>query len=306
MELKKQTKGYILIGIAATLWGTMSLMIQYLLDFGISSKDIVPWKLFIGFITMCGYVITKDKSLFKVDKKGFCCIALMGFICQTLFSIFLFGAYEKTTIATATALLYTAPIFVMIMSRIFYKESFSIVKIGALILCILGCFLAVTEGNIQTLSFDFTGILLGLGSGLTYATMTILSKALLKKYNQLTIVTYMLGFGCIFSFPFSNPFAILNIDFSLKIWLDLFVLGLGPTALSYIFYTTGLLYGAEASKASIISTLEIVVAVFGAYIIYGQNIVGWKLVGIIMILSAVVLVQGNKLNCFNKRNKDYI
>jgi drug/metabolite transporter (DMT)-like permease len=82
---------------------------------------------------------------------------------------------------------------------------------------------------------------------------------------------------------------------ALKAWLLLGSIGLISTVIAYGFYITGLSYGIEASKAGIISTLEVVVSVILSYLVFKEALWGWKLVGILMVVSSVVIVKGDKI-----------
>jgi drug/metabolite transporter (DMT)-like permease len=75
-----------------------------------------------------------------------------------------FSTIQKTTIATAVTLLYTAPLFIAIMARIFYKELFTPFKTVALLLCIGGCFFAATGGSMEILRLNSPGVLMGVGA----------------------------------------------------------------------------------------------------------------------------------------------
>lgn len=293
MELNKQKKGYIMVMLSGILWGAALLYTQYLLDNGIKSKDLVSLKMLLGCITMILYTYSKDKTLLRIDKKGLLYAAVMGLIAHTLFNLFMFTAIEKTTIATTVALMYTSPIFVMVISRFIFQEKFTINKILAVILCVIGIFLTVTGGDIKELSFNFLGILFGLGAGFCYGMMNIISKILEDKYSQLTMLTYTLGFAFIFSLSFSNPLVVFKIPFNILVWVYLFMLGAFATALSYLLFITGLSYGVESFKAAIIVSLEVPVSVIGSYFIFGQDVGGLKIVGIILVLASVVILQGD-------------
>lgn len=150
----------------------------------------------------------------------------------------------------------------------------------------------MTGGSAEGLKFNFSGVLFGLAAGLSYATMNILGKALVNKYKQLTILTYTFGLAFIFSLTFFNPLVLLKMEFDIFVWLNILLLGIVPTAISYSLFTTGLSYGIESSKASIIATIEVPISVIISYFFFGQEVLGWKLVGITMILISVVLLQG--------------
>ena len=205
------------------------------------------------------------------------------------------------------------------MGRIFYSELLTPIKISALILCIIGCFLTVTGGSLDTLSINSLGVLMGIGAGFTYALVTIISKAIINDYHPFTIILYSFLFGWIFLMPFSNPLNLMHVKYSLPVVASIVGLGLVPTVLSYILYITGLTYGVEASKAGIICSLEIVVSVIISYLFFKEVILGVKLLGIIMVLGSIFIINfdrrgiiliekhGNideKLNCINDSLED--
>jgi len=289
--LKRQNKGYLMVAVAATLWGTIGIQVKTLFNYHLSVQSIVLWRMVFAFIILFSYVFLTNKKLLKIDIKGLIRISLIGLFSQFFFNILYFSAIQKTTIATAVTLLYTAPIFIAIMARIFYKELFTPFKSVALFLCIIGCFFTATGGSLETLKLNLLGFLLGLGAGFTFALLTILSKTIVKIYHQLTIIVYSIGFGLFFYLPFSRPSEIFQLDLPLKVWLLLGTISLISTAIAYGLYITGLSYGIEASKAGIISTLELVVSVILSYLVFKEALWGWKLAGILMVVFSVIIVQ---------------
>lgn len=291
LKFENQTKGYLMVALASVFWGTMGIYGQILFSSGITSKNIVFWKLIFAFSGIFVYTLIKDRNLLRIDRKGIMQFGLIGLICHALQNLFMLSAIEKTTIATATILLYTSPAFIIIISRIIYKEKLTFNKVISLVLCFSGSFLTVTGASLNMIKINVTGVMFGLGAGFTYSLVTILTKSLLKKYRQETIVLYSFGFGFLMSMIFSNPTAILKIDFSLKIWINLFLLGFVSTFASHFIYATGLSKGIESSKAGIIATLEIVVAVLISYFAFGEILTIWKLLGIIMVIASIVVLQ---------------
>jgi len=280
-----------MVAVAATLWGTIGIQVKTLFNYHLSVQSIVLWRMVFAFIILFSYVFLTNKKLLKIDIKGLIRISLIGLFSQFFFNILYFSAIQKTTIATAVTLLYTAPIFIAIMARIFYKELFTPFKSVALFLCIIGCFFTATGGSLETLKLNLLGFLLGLGAGFTFALLTILSKTIVKIYHQLTIIVYSIGFGLFFYLPFSRPSEIFQLDLPLKVWLLLGTISLISTAIAYGLYITGLSYGIEASKAGIISTLELVVSVILSYLVFKEALWGWKLAGILMVVFSVIIVQ---------------
>ena len=293
--MKKQTKGYLMVAAAGILWGTIGIQVQALLNYQLPVQAIVLWRMIFAFTILFSFIFFTNRKLLKVDLRGLFQFSLIGLFSQFFFNLLYFSAIQKTTIATAVTLMYTAPIFIAVMARIFYQELFTPFKTVALFLCIGGCFFTATGGSMETLQLNLPGVLMGLGSGFTFALLTILSKAIINKYHQLTIIVYSIGFGLLFYLPFSHPLEVFQLDLTLKAWLLLGSIGLISTVIAYGFYITGLSYGIEASKAGIISTLEVVVSVILSYLVFKEALWGWKLAGILMVVSSVLIVKGDKI-----------
>jgi len=284
-----------MVAAAGILWGTIGIQVQALLNYQLPVQAIVLWRMIFAFTILFSFIFFTDRKLLKIDLRGLFHISLIGLFSQFFFNLLYFSAIQKTTVATAVTLMYTAPIFIAVMARIFYQELFTPFKTVALFLCIGGCFFTATGGSMETLQLNLPGVLMGLGSGFTFALLTILSKAIINKYHQLTIIVYSIGFGLLFYLPFSRPLEIFQLDLTLKAWLLLGSIGLISTVIAYGFYITGLSYGIEASKAGIISTLEVVVSVILSYLVFKEALWGWKLVGILMVVSSVLIVQVDKI-----------
>ena len=293
--MKRQAKGYLMVACAATLWGTVGVQVQTLFNYNLSLQSIIFWRLFFAFIILFSFVFFTNKKRLIIDKKGLIYLALMGLFSQLLFNLFYFSCIQKTTIATAVTLLYSAPIFIAVMARIFYKELFTPIKTVALFLCMGGCFFAATGGSVAVLKLNLIGVLMGLGAGFTFSLVTIISKFIINKYHQLTIIVYALGFGLLFYLPFSHPLIIFQMSLPLEVWLLISFFGVISTAIAYGLYITGISYGIEVSRAGIISTLELVVAVILSYLIFKETLWGWKLAGILMVVFSVIIVQVDKI-----------
>jgi len=303
INLKRQTKGYLMVASAGILWGTIGIQVKTLLNYQLSVQTIALWKMIFAVLILFPFVFFTNRKVLKVDLRGLIHISLIGLFSRSFFNILYFSAIQKTTVATAVTLLYTAPIFIAIMARIFYKELFTPFKTIALFLCMGGCFFAATGASMEILKLNLPGILMGLGAGFTFALLTILSKAIINDYHQLTIIVYSIGFGLLFYLPFSHPLEIFQMYLPLKLWLLLCSISLISIVVAYRLYITGLSYGIEASRAGIISTLELVVSVILSYLVFKEEILGWKLVGILMVIFSVIIVQTDKFLLIKNKDK---
>lgn len=303
LKLSQSSKGYLLIAISGFLFGCTGIFVNSLSASNISINIINFYRPFISFIILFIYLILRHREYLKVDRKGLLTMALLGFFSQTLSNTFYFYAIEKTSMATAVVLLYSFPVFVTIIARILYKELLSIPKVIALVISLIGCFLTATGGALDVLKLNNLGLLFGLGAGFSFSLVAIISKSLVTKYNQLVIVCYTMGFGTLFSFLFFNPRELFLIEYNMSILLNLFAIGFFVLTLGYLFYTTGMSYKIQSSKASIVMTIEVPVAVLASFIFFSENILGLKLLGIVLVILSVILVEyGEKLMNKYKQN----
>jgi len=293
--LLKKTKGYLMIIVAGCLWGSVGFFVQKLLGAQLPLSTIIFWRMFFAFTILFLYLYFLDRPKLKIKRETLKYVIAIGLISQCLFNISYFTAIKITSIATAVTLLYTAPIFIAIMARLFFQELFTANKIVALLLCVAGCFLTVTGGSWENIQLNSTGILFGLAAGLTFGSLTILSKPITDKCHSYTIVFYSIGFGLLFYLPFSQPAILFQQGNGPVIWFYIFALSIISTIFAYLFYIGGLSMGIEASKAGIISTVEVVVAVMVSYVFFDEQLVGIKLLGILMVIDSVVTVQLNRL-----------
>jgi len=292
---KNYSMRYIYIILASFIWGSLGVTGKILFSYGLSTSTVAFYRLFLGFIFLVIILLIFNPKLFKINFKGLCLTAILGFICQFCFNWAYFKSISIVGISTAVVLLYTAPLFTTILSIIFYKEKFTFNKKLALLLCLIGCFLTVTNGNLSRLNFNILGIIIGIIAGICYGSMPIISKSLMGQYHSLTILLYSFGFGALFLSFFSNPFEISRHITSPQLWFSLIFLGLFNAVLSYILYLKGLALGASPSKASMLCTLEVVVSSILAILVYNEPIGIVKGLGISSVLLAVLIIQKPEL-----------
>jgi drug/metabolite transporter (DMT)-like permease len=194
--------------------------------------------------------------------------------------------------------MYTAPIFVTIISRFVFKEKFTTLKIVCLSLAFIGTVLCSYDKNVGKVELPV--FLVGLASGLAYASYSIFSKlAINKNVSAETILIYSFVFGMVascFTVDFNHLFSIITKNnFNL---INAVLLSVLSTVLPYTFYTLGL-KKVESSKASIIACIEIVCATLVGLVAFNEFPSYFAIIGLVMVIGAIVL-----LNVFNITNKE--
>lgn len=285
----KADKYSISVLTAGMLWGCMGLFTRTLVCYGIGPSDAIIVR--CGIAALCfGILVTiKNPALFKIRLKDFWCFFGAGFLSLLFFTFCYFTAIKLMTLSLAAILLYTAPTFVMILSAILFKERFTKIKLAALVLAFSGCCLVsgITNGS---LSVSLTGFMFGIGAGFGYALYTIFSRfALIRGYDSNVINFYSCLFACIGALALWGGRNIVHaVQETASIIPLIIALGIFTCFLPYMLYTYGLT-GLENSKASVLASMEPVVASVAGVLVYHEVISISSLIGILLVLYAVIL-----------------
>lgn len=284
---------YIYVILGASLWGIIGVFVNDLSSAGFSSLEIVTLRVASAALILALYLLLTDPKLLKIDIRDLPLFLGTGILSIVFFNWCYFTAIKEVSLSVAVMLLYTGPAFVVLLSRIFFKEPLNRKKIAALVFTLIGCVLVVRLFPLGDLTISLYGILIGLGSGFGYALYSIFGKAALKKYSSLTIITYTFVVAALALIPTSG----VSIEFSLlattEVWWSIIGLGLLPTALAYLLYTNGLSM-VESGKASITATVEPLVATAIGVYLYDELLTFYQMLGFILIIGAVVLIQWRK------------
>jgi len=284
-------RAFIYIVIGAALWGTIGWYVKNLYTYGFTPMEVVTLRVSSSSILLLVYMLmTSPKQLrlqSLLDIKYFIGTGILSIV---FFNFCMFTTIELSTIPVATALLYTGPAFVTIFSFFLFKEPLTKAKVVALLITLIGTSLIIGLIPINIASLEWSSLLFGLGSGIGYALYSIFSKFALKKYSSLVITTFTFTVAAIALIPFF-PFlrkGHLLLDPSVLF----FAVGLGflPTAIAYIIYTYGLNL-TEASNASILATVEPVVATLIGIFVFSEPFSKIQMLGMACIIGGVILIQ---------------
>lgn len=281
-----------MIVLAGVLWGVTGLFVNALDGRGFTSMQLVACRAVITTVLMLVTLLITDRRLLKVKLRDMWCFVGTGIISIVMFSYCYFRTMMRTSVSVAAVLLYTAPIMVIIMSAVLFKERINLQKGICCAMAFVGCILttgALTGG----VNLPADGIVTGLLSGFGYALYSIFSRiALNKGYNSLTIIFYTFlcaNFGVL---PFVNVVDTAQKAFCTDIATALMIVAMAivTTFLPYLLYTGGLT-SVEAGKASIMASVEPVVASVCSVVLLAVPMRANEAAGALLVLGAVVSVN---------------
>lgn len=276
---------------AGILWGTMGIFVRRLNNAGLASLEIVALRAMVTCAALFLFLLVYDRKLLKIHLRDIWCFLGTGICSIVFFNYCYFKAITMTSLSVAAVLLYTAPAMVMVMSRFLFHEKFTGTKVLALVLTFLGCVLVTgIAGSGDALSP--AGILVGLGAGFGYALYSIFGKfAIEKGYDSFTISFYTFLAASAGVLPLVDVKLLGNVVFrDVSMILFALVFGLASTVVPYLTYTIGLKY-MENSKASIIASVEPVVATLLGILVFHESMTAGGMLGVVLVLFSIVICQ---------------
>ena len=276
---------------AAILWGILVVFIRNLSSAGMASMEIVALRVYGSAMILVLALLLYNRKLMRIKLKDSWCFVGTGVISIVFFSYCYFRNVTVSSVAVSSILMYTSPIWVMLLSRLVFAERIGKRKLVALFMAVLGCTLVSgIAGGIEKISME--GILLGLGSGIGYGLYSIFGRLALEKgYHPLTVSAYTFLFACVGVLPFINAEILIGKMNSVSgLWGWAFAMVFFSTCLSFTLYTMGLKY-LEPGKAAVLATLEPIVSTVVGVVLYQEALTGVMLVGITLVLAASVLIS---------------
>lgn len=295
---KTKITSIILVLASGCMWGCMGLLVRPLNKIGLVTMDICFLRGFVTLVAMLAGLLVFDRNALKIRVKDIWCFIGTGALSVSFFNFCYFKTITLTSLSVAAVLLYTAPAFVMIMSSFLFKERMTGRKIAALVIAFMGCVLVSgVVGGSGTLNAK--GLLVGLGAGFGYALYSIFGRyALQRGYGSLTITFYTFvfaTFATIFAADASSIINIVETQPGLSVYAAFMILFV--TLFPYLCYTKGL-SGMENGTASVIASIEPVVATVLGVLIYREEMTFVNAFGMLLVLTSIVI-----LNSSGKRNE---
>ncbi len=300
----KKLAGTFFVLAAGCLWGTVGIFVRRLSETGMTSIQIAAVRIFVTAIVLSSGLLLFNRRLLRIRFRHIWCFLGTGLVSIVVFTYCYFRTIEEVSLSAAAVLLYMAPAMVMLMSALLFREKITLIKTAACLLALGGCVLVtgiIGSGD----RIPAAAIISGLLSALGYALYSIFGRyAINYGYHPLTIASYTFIFACLGILPlfglrdFTTKIVSGDLlpDISRILYGILF--GLITAALPYVLYTAGLAK-TESGRASVMASVEPVVATLAGAAVFGEKLTPEGVAGIMLVVFAVIL-----MNVKNKaRNK---
>jgi DME family drug/metabolite transporter len=296
-------RGYFYIGSAAFLWGISATLGRaaftgHLLPGGASLKTIDPLILSQSRTTLSLAVLLpvllarRGASVLRVPRRDLLRFFLLGILGVAASNYLYYLSIQRTNVATAIILQYTAPVWVLLytVARGAQGRRPSSRRIAAVGLAVAGCALAVGFVGSGGFRMDTVGVIAALLAAFSFAFYNVGGHSVLARYDRWKVLLWVLVAASTFWIFVNPPWKIVAAHYGRQQWGFMLVFSLVSVLGPFSCYFAGLQH-LEPTRAIVASCLEPVFSILIAALVLGELLRPMQTVGIVLVLVAIVLIQ---------------
>ena len=276
--------------VAAVAWGTSGTLTVLAIDDGATANIIALWSEIISAVTFFVVICLIDRPSLRIRREDVLPFLAFSTVTGALFSVAWYHCIDLTSVTTAVILLCSYPSIVTVASVFLLGEKLTTAKAIALPLTFVGCVLVAEAYDLSAIRLNALGIALGVFTAFGAAAYYIYGKKFLKRYSANTVALYFTAMMFPTLVLITDPRESLLPSMSPDAWLLVLLIGLIPCTFGF-FASMVALKRIEASKASIVASIEPVAAVALAVVIVSEAVAGLQFVGVVLVIGGVVILR---------------
>lgn len=280
-------KGIICGILAAVCYGTNPFGALPLYAEGVNTSSVLFYR-FSMAVLMLGVMLVAERKSFSINLQEAKVLVSLGLLFAAS-SITYYQSFHFMDAGVASTILFVYPVMVAVIMAAFFKERVTTSTVVSILLALAGIALLYRGGSGVALST--VGILLVMISSLTYAVYIVVVNQSSIRMSSLKLTFYVL-LVCMLSLAFYSTTSSdlhLMLPPSPRSWFFACWLGLVPTVLSLVLMTISV-HEVGATPTAIMGALEPLTAVAIGVLVFGESLTGRLVIGILLVLSAVLLV----------------
>lgn len=299
-------RGYFFIAAAAFLWGVSAALGRAVftgrLSLGTAAlRPIDPLILsqtrttFSLLVLLPLLVLAKGWQRIKLPTRDLIYCFLLGTLGVAVSNYFYYVAIQRTNVAIAIIVQYTAPVWVLVYVVARGQQKLSMQKVAAVALALAGIVLVIgvkemTHSKGSAAALDAFGVSAALIASFSFAFYNIAAHRILGRYDRWRVLTWTLAAAAIFWLFINPPWKVIAAHYAPEQWVFLFVFSMLSVLGAFSLYFLGLQY-LEPTRAIIASCLEPVFSILLAALLLGEVLRMSQTLGIVLVLAAIVIVQ---------------
>jgi DME family drug/metabolite transporter len=238
---------------------------------------------------------TRGWQRIKLPRPDLIQCLILGMFGVAASNYFYYVAIQKTNVATAIILQYTAPVWVLLYVVARGQQKLSLQKVAAVALAITGIALVIgsvgAKNSVEpSLPLNSWGILAALLASFSFAFYNIGGHSILARYDRWRVLLWTLTSAAVFWLIVNPPWRVAAAHYAAAEWAFLSVFSMLSVLGPFSLYFLGLQH-LEPTRAIIASCLEPVFSILLAAALLGEIMHPIQSVGIVLVLAAIVIVQ---------------
>lgn len=256
------------------------------------------WRWTVVFLILLPFTYLSLKKNYKSIQKEYKKLFVLGALGCGVCGAFPFLAGQTTTVANMGIIYTSSPVFIILISSIFFKEKINLIKVIGLIACLVGVFAIIIKGDINLLiNLNFTlGDLWMLGAAIGWALYSIYLfywKTNLQIFQRFTLVAL---FGAISLFPFYiiEEVFIERTFFDTDFFAWVIFAAISPGVIAFTLYTVAQKKLGASLTGFTLYIFTIYAAIYG-YFLFDEKLESYHLIGTILVFFGIYLARKNNV-----------
>ena len=254
------------------------------------------WRWAVVVLILLPFTYSLLINNFKIIKKEFKRLFFLGAMGCGVCGAFPFLAGETTTVTNMGIIYTSSPIFIILISAIFFNEKINFMKIIGLISCLIGVFAIIIKGDLNLLlNLNFTiGDLWMLAAAIGWALYSIYLfywKSELPIFQRFTLVAF---FGAISLLPFYviEEIVVQRTSFNLQFFLWVVFAAISPGIIAFTLYTQAQKSLGASLTGFTLHVFTIYAAIYG-FIFFDEKLETFHYIGTVLVFIGVYLAKKN-------------
>ena len=298
---RQPLRGYLYIASAALLWGVAANLGRAaftgrLLPKGQALRAIDPLILsqsrttFSFVILLPALLLFRGRKSLRLPTPDLLRMFVLGILGVAASNYLYYLSIQRTNVATAIILQYTAPVWVLLYTFARGLQKPTLQRIAAVALAVSGIALVIGIFGSEAFRLDAIGVLAALAAAFSFAFYNIGGHSILARHDRWTVLLYVILSASLFWIFVNPPWKIVAANYSEAQWVFLLAFSLISVLAPFSLYFAGLQH-LEPTRAIVVSCLEPVFSIVIAAIALGEVMRPLQTLGIMLVLVAIVIVQ---------------
>ena len=252
------------------------------------------WRWTVVFIILLPFIYLSLKKNSKIIKNEYKKLFFLGTMGCGVCGAFPFLAGQTTTVANMGIIYTSSPIFIILISSIFFREKINFIKIIGLISCLMGVFVIIIKGDLNLLiNLKLTiGDLWMLAAAVGWALYSIYLfywKSKLPIFQRFALVAFF-GSASLFPFYILEEFLFQRTTFSTEFFSWVTFAAISPGIIAFTLYTIAQKKLGASLTGFTLYIFTVYAAIYGLFL-FDEKLEFYHYVGTILVFFGVYLAK---------------